>query len=311
MNLPIILEWIMTDSIYLAIGQGIRADSGTWYKHIQTLGLGGNAATFLVVATSGRFKGILFAAKVFRRLSKPERRASFLEEVRFLKTCEHPGIMRVFDDGVLYDKFPFVVAEYLPSTLRTILRAGSASTPLKISIALQLLSALNYLATLPSPVIHRDIKPENIFLKAHSCVLGDFGLMKVAVPRADEDREILKESLGAGMPFRYRTPDLVAYLCAGPPPTCKSDVYQLGLVVAELFTGRNPQRVCNEFTDPVELEPLGSVPGALAPEISNLITRMLEPEAEKRDPAAKFIDPWQGVFFTAAKRAHALEGKVF
>src|SRR5438034_6756371 len=94
-----------TDSIYFAVGKGIKAESGVWYHNVQTLGTGANAVTFLVAATEGPNKGVLFALKVFRKLSDPQRRAAFLKEVGFLKTCAHPAVMRVFDTGlfVAYD----------------------------------------------------------------------------------------------------------------------------------------------------------------------------------------------------------------
>ena len=81
------------------------------------LGTGGNAVTFLMICTSGPHSGLLFALKIFRKLSQPERRKRFLEEVNFLKNCSHPSIMRVFDQGVFTasdEDYPFVVAEYLP-----------------------------------------------------------------------------------------------------------------------------------------------------------------------------------------------------
>src|SRR5437870_3394095 len=128
----------MADSFYLDIGQSIQAESRVWYRNLQVLGTGGNAVTFLAVATSGPHRGVPFAVKVFRKLSKPERRESFLTEIRFLRQCSHPSIMRVFDEGVFYKQHPFLVAEYLPKTLS---RAGETSVIVKISFALQLLSA--------------------------------------------------------------------------------------------------------------------------------------------------------------------------
>jgi hypothetical protein len=73
----------MADSIYLDFLQGIQAQSGEWYKKLQVLGTGGNAVTFLVLATSGSHQGVLFAMKVFRRLSMVERRSRFLAEIEF------------------------------------------------------------------------------------------------------------------------------------------------------------------------------------------------------------------------------------
>src|SRR5439155_22081524 len=155
---------------------------------LQSLGAGGNAAAFLAVATGGENKGIPFALKVFRRLSKPEWRDNFLREIAFLKTCSHPAILRVFDEGIYLADHPFVVAEYLPKTLESVIRADSATVVEKVSFTLQLLSALAYLADPSRSVVHRDIKTSNVFIKGQSCVLGDFGLLKRVTPADEEDR---------------------------------------------------------------------------------------------------------------------------
>lgn len=301
----------MADQIELPFEQGIQSASGIWYKTLQPLGEGGNAAAFLAVATAGENKGIPFALKVFRRISKPEWRDNFLREIAFLKTCNHPAIMRVFDEGTYRAEHPFVVAEYLPKTLESVSRAGSATVVEKISFTLQLLSALAYLADPSRSVVHRDIKPSNIFIKGQSCVLGDFGLLKRVTPLGEEDRTSFRESVGPGMPFRYRTPDLVAYVKGERRLSAASDVYQLGLVVAELFTGKNPQRNADDYLGPVELEPLGPIRGGLAPQLKNLIEQMVEANPDTRLSASGLLSPWQGLLFDAAKRANTLEGRAF
>jgi hypothetical protein len=70
-------------------------------------------------------------------------------------------------------------------------------------------------------------------------VLGDFGLMKLMDGQGEEDRDVFKESVGLGMPFFYRTPDLISYAKNEADISPKSDVFQLGLVLTELFTSRN------------------------------------------------------------------------
>jgi len=79
--------------------------------------------------------------------------------------------------------------------------------------------------------------------------------------------------------------------------------------LAELFTGRNPEKPCADVNDPVELDRLGRVPGALSGMIASVIHRMLVVAPEKRDAGSKFLDPWEGIFKAAAKQAHALEGR--
>ena len=308
----------MSDFFSLDVGQSIRSETEVWYKNVQILGHGGNATTFLALATSGKTTGVLFAIKVFRKLSQPARRKAFQEEISFLKSADHPSIMRVYDAGIFNRKtiqgsfeYPFVAAEYLPKTLAVVIRENTASLAEKVSYALQLLSALDYLATQDRPVIHRDIKPQNIFVKGGSCVLGDFGLMKFLDGDDDVDRNILKESELPGMPFYYRTPDLIGYARGKSGITCKSDVFQLGLVLTELFTGWNPARRPAGILDDLELDSIGHIGGSLGGSIAALLRRMLEPNENERTSARDLMGGWQGVLNNIVEKAHELEGRVF
>lgn len=306
-------DYDASDEVALGFKQGIQSESGWWYNNLQRLGRGGSAVTQLMIAGGGPFKGTPFAIKIFRRVSKPERRDSFIKEMIFLRECSHPGIMRTFDEGLYRGDHPFVVAEYLPQTLRQVIRAGSASMVEKLSFMLQLLSSLDYLAALPTPVVHRDIKPQNVFVKGGASVLGDFGLMKHLDGIKEEDAEdVLKHSVGHGMPFFYRTPDQVAYLRGESELTVASDVFQLGLLAAELFTGRNPEKRVEhgDFCSDVELERLGFIPGSSGRIIADLILSMLEMDRTKRPQAGTMLELWKGVFFQVASLQFAIEGRV-
>lgn len=306
------------DYIRLSVWQSIRSDNNNWYRNLQVLGVGGNATTFLVFASSGIRRGGLFALKIFRKLSKQKRRERFLEEIDFLYKCDHPAIMRVYDRGVFERKigavtmrYPFVVAEYLPQNLLEVIRADSASILHKISYIMQLLSALRYLEEQDPPVVHRDIKPQNIFVKGKTCILGDFGLMKKLDEDDDEiDKEVFKESVGPGMPHYYRTPDLVAYARNESPLTTSSDVFQLGLVAAHLFTGWNPCKASDDPLADVELQDLRNIPGGLGSQIQKLIQSMLEQSPGNRDIPRNLLEKWQRVFEKAVDKAHELEGRV-
>lgn len=305
----------MADFFNFSIGKCIVSENGIWYRNIQFLGKGGNSNTYLVLCTSGAFRGILFALRVFRIISKEERKAKFLEERRFLGTdCNHPSIMRVFDIGrysINNEKYPFMITEYLPYTLRQKIQSRSTSIVEKIAYIIQLLSALEYLDKLPTSVVHRDIKPENIFLKGQSCVLGDFGLMKVLNNDKGEERNVYKLSGGYGMPYFYRTPDLISYAKNESEITTKSDVFQLGLVAAELFTGKNPEKppTNNEFLSPLIMEELRRINGSLGKRLKQLINKMLVISPEERETAEQLIDQWRTFFEEAIRLSHQLEGK--
>lgn len=307
------------DHFALPRWKSVQAASEQWYKIVQVLGAGGNGVAFLVMCTTPPRKGDLVALKVFRRLSKPERRDAFLGEVEFLQECDHPSILKVYDRGeyqragVNGDSFPFVVSEYLPRTLRHVIRTRSAGLVTKLSYTLQLLSALAFLESLETPIVHRDIKPENIFIKGGSCVLGDFGLLKKldTDEEQSDDVEIVKTSIGAGMPYFYRTPDLVEYLNGTAALSTKSDVFQLGLVLAELFTGRNPHVRAERFADPVELESLGSIGGRFSGGIAAQLERMLAIAPGDRPTASELIDGWEGIFRDAVDAACDIDGYAF
>jgi serine/threonine protein kinase len=307
----------MPENFHLNFQQSVKAASGVYYRVVQYLGSGGNAITYLANATSGPNKGVAFAIKVFRKLSAPERRDRFLEETKTLFDIDHPAIMRVFDSG-LYEldiggqnhEHPFVVAEYLPTTLHNELRAKSLTTPQKVSVTLQLLSALVHLSERDPQIIHRDIKPQNIFIKGQSCVLGDFGLMKLVDGTDEIDRDIFKQSIGPGMPFFYRTPDLVSYAKNETDLTIKSDVFQLGLVLTELFTGKNPCVRPDDILNDVVLDSIGNIPGNNGGGIVAILKRMLVMNPDDREPISAFVDPFFGVFDTVSAQANNLEGRV-
>jgi len=304
----------MVDSIYFPFGKGIQGSSGNWYKILQHLGTGGNSVVFLVLASDGNNQGSLFALKMFRRLSIKSRRDRFIRESAFLVDCKHTSITPIYDTGtynIRGQEYPFLITEYQPITLGHVIRTGTVSKIEKISYILQTLSALKYLANQTPAIVHRDIKPQNIFINGPSCMLGDFGLIKAIDGDDDEDRNLIVESQEVAMPFAYRTPDLISYSKKESDITPKSDVFQLGVVAAELFTGWNPQVPTNNLLDPLRMKTLGKISGKYGGQIKDLIQRMIVSDPNQREGASELMDSWQGAFENVAGETHALEGYVF
>lgn len=308
----------MTELPELIVKQKISSSTNVAYRIIQRLGHGGNSHVYLVEATTGENRGVLFALKLFVNIDKAGRQVRFEQEIAFLKKTSHPSIMRVYDDGVVPIQegatrlsFPFVIAEYLPTTLRDIIPRQPRMID-KLSYALQILSGLAFLNRQANPVVHRDIKPENIFIRGPACILGDFGLMKVLSGKDSEeesDKSFIIESHGPRLPRYYRSPDLVDYCRSKGELTSKSDVFQAGLVLAELFCGENPLLPCKAILDPVKLDKLRIAPGAQGQTITSAIESMLEFDLERRPAAEDLFDKWEGVFLEAVGLAYSLEGK--
>lgn len=306
------------DSFYLNFLQAVRSSSGSWYQNIQFLGKGGNGVTFLTVCTTGPFRGNHFALKVFYKLSAKDRRQRFLEEVRFLKKTYHPCIIKHFDEGIFGpddDGYPFVVMSYMPNTLAEELKSNSFDIGKAFMYTTQLLSALKYLKDLTPQVIHMDIKPQNIFINGPSAILGDFGLIKILKEQQeqdqiDNDRQILMDSALPAMPFYYRTPELVAYSKGEGTLSVKSDIFQLGLVVAEMFTGKNPLKAAKDLLEPIEIEPLLHIPGFLGAPLSGVLKKMLELDSNNIPDVEWFLGVFLKLFEQYAAKKTDLEGKV-
>ena len=152
--------------------------------------------------------------------------ARFHGEVRTARQVSHPNVCRVFDIGEFagdhFLSMEYVDGEDLASLLR---RIGRLPEDKAIEITRQLCAGVA--AAHSAGVLHRDLKPANVMLDGRGRVrITDFGL---AIPY--EHARALQSFSGTPA---YMSPEQAA----GLPLTAASDIYALGLVVYEVFTGR-------------------------------------------------------------------------
>ena len=150
----------------------------------------------------------------------------FRGEVRIARKVSHPNVCRVYDvgevDGQTYFTMEYVDGEDLASLLR---RIGRLPNDKALDIARQLCAGLA--AAHARGVLHRDLKPANIMLDGRGqAVITDFGL--AALTDQAQGAEVR-----SGTPA-YMSPEQLA----GREVTVRSDVYSLGLVLYEVFTGK-------------------------------------------------------------------------
>lgn len=161
--------------------------------------------------------------------SNPKWLARFHNEVRTARQVTHPNVCRVYDIGE-YEGEQFITMEYvdgedLSSLLR---RIGRLPHDKALQIARQLCAGLA--AAHDKGVLHRDLKPANVMIDGRGSVrVTDFGL---AAP-PDQPGGAGKAGPRAGTPA-YMAPELLA----GKEVSVRSDIYALGLVLYELFTGK-------------------------------------------------------------------------
>lgn len=156
----------------------------------------------------------------------PVRRERFYAEVRIARQISHPSVCRVYDiaevDGRHFLSMEYVDGEDLASLLK---RIGHLPGSKALEIARQLCAGLA--AAHEKGVLHRDLKPANVMLDGRGHVrITDFGLA-VAIGHEEEGQV-------SGTPA-YMAPEQLA----GGAASIRSDIYALGLVLYELYTGRS------------------------------------------------------------------------
>jgi serine/threonine protein kinase/methyl-accepting chemotaxis protein len=158
----------------------------------------------------------------------------FIDEARAVNQIGHANIVDVFAFGVLADGRSYFVMEWLEGrTLYEHLRARDLRPSDQIEILDQLSDALD--AAHDKGIVHRDIKPENVFLvqerSRYFVKLLDFGVAKLGMgtKHASEGVAVL------GTPA-YISPEQAS----AQEVDRKTDIYSLGVIAFELFTGRRP-----------------------------------------------------------------------
>lgn len=304
----------MKRSVLIETGRVLRTTSKNEFRIVDHVGTGGNSVVYAVVVIRGPLQGALLALRLFLQLDDPVRKKQFVREGEFLMQERAPALIHVYETGNLRlsgkdgtEDHPYHLTKLYGMPLSIALRS---EPPLvyKVLWGTQLLSAIKRLGALDDWVVHRDVKPSNIFLDGPSAVLADFGMMKSRSELAQE-KASGDEVLRTGMPQEWRTPDLVRYLRDGSPFSPASDVFQLGLVFANLFLGGNPLKR-GETNSDVELRELGEGRGEFSDEIKSVIERMLLPDPEQRESVDVLLDDWDGILQSVCRGFSKLEGRV-
>jgi serine/threonine-protein kinase len=197
-----------------------------------------------------------------------------INEVKIARQVSHPNVCRVYDigdmDGLHFISMEYVDGEDLGTLLR---RIGRLPHDKAVQIARQMCAGMQ--AAHEKGVLHRDLKPANIMIDGRGAVrIMDFGLAGLA-------EELKQEGSRAGTPA-YMAPEQLQ----GKGVTARSDIYSLGLVLYEMFTGKPAYRP-QSMADLVALheKPLPSA-RTIVPEIPEeadaAIMRCIE-----REPAAR------------------------
>ena len=200
-------------------------------------------------------------------------RERFFVEVRLARSVSHSNVCRVYDvaehEGRLFLSMEYIDGEDLASLLR---RIGRLPREKALQISRQLCGGLA--AAHEREVLHRDLKPSNVMLDGRGQArITDFGLAVVAGRGATE--------AAAGTPA-YMAPEQLD----GRPATVRTDVYGLGLVLYELWTGRRAFDARSIAELRIAKRSLPQRPSEVAPDVDpaveRVILRCLDPDPARR-----------------------------
>lgn len=153
----------------------------------------------------------------------------FKREAKILAKLDNPYVIKVLDFGMFKEYF-YISFEYIEGlSLRNLFKKEQISLDQKRHLMVQLLKGLYYAHQ--CQIIHRDIKPENIFVdNSLNLKIGDFGLAL-----SEEDNFVTNPYSIVGTPS-YMSPEQVR----GAKLNAQSDLFSAGVVLYEMYAGKNP-----------------------------------------------------------------------
>ncbi len=244
------------------------------YHILEKIGEGGMATVY---------KGVQFSLKrpvAIKVLQKKMVEQSsvldrFKRESLIIARLNHPNIIHIIDRGITSEGMPYFIMEYVEGMdLSAAVNTGSPGLNRKLDIITQICKALSYAHK--NGVIHRDIKPSNILIDLEGNVhVLDFGIAQFY---DDEDPEFQHTCTGTIM----GTPDYMSpeQRSSTGYVTALSDLYSLGVVMYEMFTGVKP---VGRFKLPREFSP------GLPESVQEVIISCLEAEPADRPDSADEI----------------------
>ncbi len=257
------------------IGQAV-----SHYKILEKLGEGGMGIVYKAQDTKlDRFVALKFLPE--RVSSSEQDRARFLQEAKAASALNHPNICTIHGieeaDGKLFIVMELVEGQMLSE------KKSSISFKQAIDIGIQLAEGLS--VAHEKGIVHRDIKPDNIMIRKDGIAqIMDFGLAKLrGVSR------LTKEGSTVGT-AGYMSPEQVQ----GLDTDHRSDIFSVGVLLYELFTGQLPFRGVHETALMYEIvnvdpPPMSAIKPDIDPALDAIILECMEKDPNERTQSVKQI----------------------
>ena len=245
------------------------------YKIVKKLGQGGMGHVYLAEDTMlGRKAALKLLAPEFSRDATIKER--FKREAQAVAALNHKNIVTIYEFGD-FENNPYIVMEYVNGeSLRDRQRRRRLSLEEVVTISTQICEGLS--KSHKTGIIHRDLKPENILFDQDGEVkILDFGLAKFR-----NHENITQKSTRVGT-INYMSPEQLQ----GNEVDAQSDIFSLGIMLYELFTGSMPFKGDYEASIIYSIlheqpKPVTEINAALPPAVQNIINKALAKDKKDR-----------------------------
>jgi eukaryotic-like serine/threonine-protein kinase len=235
-------HWLLTgDIIPQQNAMPSPGDTISHYNIVSSIGKGGMGEVYLAEDT--RLDRRVALKILLEEVAEDKDRVRrFIQEAKAASALNHPNILTVYEIGE-YEHSRYIATEFIEGeTLRNRMRNDPMGLNEAIGVALQAAAALA--AAHEAGILHRDVKPENIMIRGDGLVkVLDFGLAKLTEnPNTSVSAEAATIRQLDTLPgtivgtVAYMSPEQVR----GRKLDARSDIFSLGIVMYELFTGRFP-----------------------------------------------------------------------
>ncbi len=206
--------------------------AGKWQID-RLLGVGGMAAVYAATHRNGRIAALKVLHEKYAALSQVRER--FLREALVANKIDHPGVVRIDDDGATAEGIPFLVMELLDGESleqARVRRGGNLPTVEVMRLVERILDVMEEAHA--AGIIHRDLKPENVFLTREGKVkVLDFGIARLL--EATEGQTRTRTGLVMGTPA-FMAPEQA--LGRWSQVDARTDLWAIGAIAFNLITGR-------------------------------------------------------------------------